>query len=187
LLALLLGASQINHNEDHSAVIRPLAEVAPSRDPFEAFFSIYGQRFPWLVLLDKGWAKSSIIGEEVSELEPFGWWFISDKFNPGWSLFQLLEAAQLAMKIDPSHLVFEKLARIASEYPKDSVNCLALLVTGAPNYWDIFGWEEHARAILEIALKNSQARESAIDLIHQLGALGYLNFRDLLGSNSGEV
>jgi hypothetical protein len=42
---------------------------------------------------------------------------------------------------------------------------------------------ENARTILKNGILNNdeKIRESAIDLVHRLGARGYLEFRDLLG------
>lgn len=125
--------------------------------------------------------------QQTDELEPFGWWFASRKFDDEWSITQLLQVVQTVQKIDPSHRVFERLAQVAPAYPLKSLNCLELLVKRARHTWDIFGWEDHVRTILEAVLKSSdaEAQEAAIDLVHQLGAMGHLGFRDLLDRTAG--
>jgi hypothetical protein len=56
------------------------------------------------------------------------------------------------------------------------------IVEGDKENWKITGWEKQARNILTAAYKseNEGAKQRAEDLIHRLGARGYLRFRDLV-------
>lgn len=116
------------------------------------------------------------------EIAAFGWWFISGKFEDSWIMSQLVEALKISSKIDISESVVEKLASLSQQMPNETVKCLDFLVTGDRDGWDIDMWRGHARIILASALQsgNKEASTTAENLIHYLGSLGYLEFRDLL-------
>lgn len=116
----------------------------------------------------------------VSEMEAFGWWFASGKFDDKWAIEQLLEALRLVQKTDPTHLVVDRLAEVSEKFPFEAVQCLGLLAKGDREGWKIHGWIEEAKTILSSAMKSGgKATESAEDLIHYLGSRGYLQFRSL--------
>jgi hypothetical protein len=48
--------------------------------------------------------------------------------------------------------------------------------------WKIYHWRDQIRNIITLVFKSTdtQARDNAEDLIHELGARGYFEFRDLL-------
>jgi hypothetical protein len=119
----------------------------------------------------------------AAELSAFGWWFASAKFEDAWAIDQLMAT----LKISPSmqtvdHLVSERLAALAAAMPQETVECLRLLAEGDTEGWRLYAWRGHARTILSTATQgaDAKARESAVDLIHRLGARGYFDFRDLL-------
>jgi len=116
------------------------------------------------------------------EMTAFGWWFISGKFEDSWIMAQLVEALKISGKMEISESVVEKLASFAQPMPYETVKCLELLVRGDRNGWDIDMWRGHARIILASALQssNKEASKTGENLIHYLGSLGYLEFRDLL-------
>jgi hypothetical protein len=118
---------------------------------------------------------------EEKELTAFGWWFASRKFSDSRSLEQLLEVLKFCASVEPEHLVVERLAELAASYPGKAVECLELIVDGDKT-WGIFGWIDHARRLLAQAINSDDqsARTRAIDLVNRLGALGHLQFRDLL-------
>jgi hypothetical protein len=127
----------------------------------------------------KGTSKPA---EHKGEMAAFGWWFISGKFDDNWAFNQLAEALKIAGKIDPDHIVVERLAALVNVMPKQAVQCLEAIVKGDREGWGIYGWQEHARTILTTALRSadSEAATSAENLIHYLGSKGYFEFRDLL-------
>ncbi len=117
-----------------------------------------------------------------AELAAFGWWFITGKFDDQWAVKQLKEALLVAHRIDPDRMVVDRLAEIAAATPSDSVECLRLLVEAEGEPWRISAWRDEGRKALAaiIAGTDTQARETAIQVVHRLGEKGHLEFRDLL-------
>jgi hypothetical protein len=99
-------------------------------------------------------------GKEESELEPFGWWFIANQFDPDWQMESLLAVLRLTHKITPDWLVVECLSREVESKPAQSVEALERIILGDKEGWAIFGWEQHARELLKKALQNDNARGS---------------------------
>jgi hypothetical protein len=123
-------------------------------------------------------------GKEESELEPFGWWFIANQFDPGWQMENLLAILHLTYKISPDWLVVECLSKEVETKPVQSVEALGRIILGDKEGWAIFGWEQHARELLKKALQSddARARESAVRVINLIGSRGQYGFRDLLRS-----
>ena len=122
----------------------------------------------------------------LPELEAFGWWFASGKFEDTWSIKQLLKALKLGQKTDPDHLVIEWLVAISKEMPKEAVQCLEYLAKGDKEGWNIQGWIEEASTILSHAIQaGGETADLAENLIHYLGSRGYWEFRTLLGREAG--
>jgi hypothetical protein len=121
-------------------------------------------------------------GPFVEELSRFGWWFASGKFADGWAIDQLIEALKIAQKAEPDHLMVERLTELSSSMPRKVVECLAMLVAGDKEGWNILGWRQSAHKILECAIHSGDhnAAAAAAALIHKLGARGYFEFRSLL-------
>ncbi len=117
-----------------------------------------------------------------SEVAAFGWWFASGKFDDHWSIEQLATALRLTGKVDPDHIVVQRLATLSPTMPREAIQCLDLIVGGDKEGWRVQGWTKEMRTILESALGSvdDQARRSATDLINRLGSWGNLEFRDLL-------
>lgn len=95
---------------------------------------------------------------------------------------QLLEALSLAKKTDADWLVLEKLATLAEAMPKEAVQCISLMIEGDLEGWEITSWRQELRAILSTIIRDGDtiASHKATDVVHRLGAKGYLEFRDLL-------
>ena len=81
-----------------------------------------------------------------------------------------------------SHLVTERLGLFAAEYPSETVRCLALMVNGAEEDWQIHHWAADVETILTAALQsgNEEAFQASRASIHRLGARGFLQFAALL-------
>ena len=86
------------------------------------------------------------------ELSAFGWWFVSGKFDDRWAITELVSALSIARKIDPDHLVLERLAAIARAFPREAIEALRLLVEGDTEGWKILAWRNEVRAIVAAAL-----------------------------------
>jgi hypothetical protein len=118
----------------------------------------------------------------IAEMTAFGWLFSSRKFNETWAITQLKNALEISGWAEPDHQVIEYLATLAPAYLALAVDCLSIMVEGDKEGWGIRYWSTHARTILALALSNPnvEIQQSAEALIHQLGARGYFEFRDLL-------
>ena len=115
------------------------------------------------------------------EITNFGYWFGSAKFDTGWSMRNLLEVLRVRGKVEPDHVVAERLVKVSQEMPAEAVQALGFLIEGDNEGWSIYGWQEHARSILEVALaKDTQARDDALRVINLLGARGHHVYRDLM-------
>jgi hypothetical protein len=117
---------------------------------------------------------------ELKESEGFGWWFISQKMDDAWSLDYLVRALRRHKKIEPDHLVMERLAELAPAHVTEVLEATRLMLEGDVNGWGIHLWEESVRTILGSAKDGNQAsRETARQIVNFLGARGFLQFRDL--------
>jgi hypothetical protein len=135
----------------------------------------------WLLRLDIA-RRAGQNQTSQEELKEFGWWFVSKKFSDEWSLDSLFEALKISKKIEPDFWVVERLAELSTARPRMAVQCLALIVEGDEEGWEILGWKVDARKIIGAALNSpdATARQLARELVHKLGGLGYFEFRELL-------
>jgi hypothetical protein len=119
---------------------------------------------------------------QMEEVRDFGWWFASRKFPDERSIEQLSELLKITGRIEPDHLVVERLAELSEAMPAKAVECLAMIVEGDKDGWGVLSWREHAHAVLATAMHSGDetARNRARDLVHHLGARGYFEFRHLL-------
>jgi hypothetical protein len=127
-------------------------------------------------------AQNMTTDYDPSELSAFGSWFISDKFDITWSLQQLYHALQMVGETDPDHSVVEKLAKIAPQFPRESIQCLELLIKGDKNGWKVDLWRESARVVISAALQSSDAHTKTLagNLVNFLMSRGRYDFRDIL-------
>jgi hypothetical protein len=118
----------------------------------------------------------------ASELEAFGWWFGSGRFDTLWSTTQLRDALALVGRSEPDHLVLERLVAISEELPDACVECVRMLIEGAKEQWTVLMWRDELRSILEATIKSTstQAQDATRRVINLLAARGYTEFRDIL-------
>jgi len=115
-------------------------------------------------------------------LKPFGWWFASGRFNPEWAFDQLLRVIELTGGVEPDFMVAERLASLAHDYPARSIAALRTLARRDEEGWHVLSWKDSARTLLRAALGSTEAASDARLLIHELGARGHVDLRDLLSS-----
>ncbi|MCH8040179.1 MAG: hypothetical protein IH977_07530 [Nitrospinae bacterium] len=127
-------------------------------------------------------ASDNSASSHPKELSAFGRWFGSKKFNLEWVMTQLLCVLRLTQKIEPDHLVIEYLVETANNMPRETIECLALMIEGDIEGWHVHIWEKEIRAILTSVKQtgNLETQQSADNLINKLGAKGYFSYRDLL-------
>jgi len=118
----------------------------------------------------------------AEELKEYGWWFASSKLDDEWSVHQLLEALHLAKRVEPDHLVVERLVDMAKAMPRPCIWALEMIIEGDTKGWSVLGWSDKAKEIIRTARKSGDpvARQSAEDLVNLLGSRGYFDFGDLL-------
>ncbi len=119
--------------------------------------------------------------EEHHELSSFGWWFLKDVFPPEWRLQQLLATQQNDIELQLGSRVLETMIELSEEYVALVLNCLEAIVRSPANgEWIIY--DDHVKEILRIALGSDDKAllDQAENLVHYIGSLGFLSFRDLL-------
>lgn len=116
------------------------------------------------------------------EISGFGWWFHAGRLGTRWELEQLQKAVVLGEGVEPFHSVLERLAEIAPDFPRETMQSVRLMVERGIQPWHLQTSESELRQIFEIALKSDDPglSEIAIDVINRLGAAGNLRFRDLV-------
>lgn len=134
-------------------------------------------RLLWEKLTSDVLAGSS---ERKLMLKPFGWWFVSGRFESAWAFTQLKFSIEAAGGIDPDYKVMERLAEIADKYPVESLEILKALARLDEQGWNVLGWIDSAKTIILAAIKIESTKSDAIALIHELGARGHFQFRELL-------
>jgi hypothetical protein len=83
-------------------------------------------------------------------------------------------------RIQPQHLVAERLARISDTEPAGALRLLRRFVGGGLGQWDIYSWTEAAVAILRQGLRGESTRAIATDVINAFTERGYAQFEMLL-------
>lgn len=115
------------------------------------------------------------------EMSSFGYLFYSAKFDDAWAIRELKNALEISKWAEPSLFVVQRLAKLAPTYPGLTVQCLAFMAEGIKEEGLLFSWGLPIRAIISAARQsNGDNRQIAIKLVHQLGAHGHTEFRDLL-------
>jgi hypothetical protein len=122
-----------------------------------------------------------------AELEGFGWWFGSGKFDDDWAFTRLQELLTVEGAVQPDHLVAERLSALRHERLAQVVACLSLLIdvihrNAAQRSWFVTGARDEIRAILEDGTRadGPSTRRLARETVNRLIARGYVQFGDLL-------
>lgn len=120
-----------------------------------------------------------LLGKEV---EAFGWWFASDRFEGGWADAQAKWVLSTGFVLEPDHVVVERLEARVKMDPLAAVRILDGLWESIREQWTFYGWRDECRNILQTALasENDDAKQVAKALINKLAARGHLEFRSLL-------
>jgi hypothetical protein len=124
---------------------------------------------------------------ELEELEGFGWWFGSGRFDEDWALTQLHDLLTMEGAVQPDHTVAGRLAALRHEHLAQVVACLSLLIDAAQRYaaqrsWFVTGARDEIRAILEDGIRadDPETRRLAREIVNRLIAGGHTQFGDLL-------
>jgi hypothetical protein len=109
--------------------------------------------------------------EQRVELAAFGWWFGAGVFDPAWALETLLKVLEATPSLELSHIVIEKLAEVAADYPAQSIRALRLLFRFDSERMNFYERDEITKVLVEAL--NSESRDRAVEFIHLLGASGF--------------
>jgi hypothetical protein len=118
-----------------------------------------------------------------SELYEFGWWFTSKQFDVDWSLSHLLTVLGLTGGwIADDDTVVRQLNELTSSRPRETLDCLHLMVAGGHDEWIHTGQREIGRALLRSGLSHPDPKIQKIarDTINLLLARNHWDFRELL-------
>jgi hypothetical protein len=116
----------------------------------------------------------------LKALRAFGWWFTSKRFPEDWSFQHLGAVLQLANGIEFEHEVLEIVAELAASDPLRAVSIAREIVRVDEHRWNVLGGREQLFVILRAAMDDEHSSEEAKMLVHELGARGHIEFRDLL-------
>lgn len=113
-------------------------------------------------------------------LRAFGWWFASLAFDFAWASAQLQEVMRLIDDVEADYAIVEALEKKVLEHPLMVVRLLRGLVRNDARGWNVQGWKDELRSILEKALSSDlESSAEARNLLHELGARGFTDFRPL--------
>ena len=118
------------------------------------------------------------------EFTAFGWWFECEVIEEEWLLEQLERVLILTKgRIDWGHKVVERLNKMFEKHPKKVLVVLRKMSDGDYEGWSMISNKEVYEDVLRRALKseNSEVKSCADDFVNHLGAMGYQEFRKLLG------
>jgi hypothetical protein len=128
-----------------------------------------------------------LVANGSEELAAFGTWFGSGKFEAPWALEHLREVLGVVEEVDDVMRVMERLAQLASTYPRDCVASLAYInKRGRSTQYIVTVREEETRAILIAAYQSGdlQAKQEAYALVNELVNAGYYDYRDIVRPRS---
>ncbi len=119
------------------------------------------------------------------EFTAFGWWFECEVIEEEWLLGQLERVLILTKgRIDWGHKVVERLNKMFERHPQKVLVVLRKMCDGYYEGWSMIRNKKVYEEVLRKALKseNSEVKSCADDLVNHLGAMGYQEFRKLLGA-----
>jgi len=123
------------------------------------------------------------------ELKAFGYWFAWGEFDAEWSLSILKAVIQGPGLGHANSYVFERVAEIFDECPKECLNVTEQFVETNTDQWFFVGTrkKEGIWNLLEKALQNSDAdiQSHARAIVNLIGSKGHLEFRELLKEPNG--
>lgn len=116
------------------------------------------------------------------EIEAFGWWFASGRFEQGWAEAQANWVLSNGSVLEPDHVVIERLEKMVNRNPLAAVRILDGIWENLRDQWTFHGWRDECRNILQevLASESDEAKQVARALINKIAARGHLDFRSLL-------
>jgi hypothetical protein len=120
--------------------------------------------------------------QERESIGEFGAWLGADQLDDDWLLAQAQRILELGIPLNPDHVVYDGLPRMAAAHPQEVVEILRLMIVTDPDGWSVLGSVDEVRQTLAAALASGDddARSEAIVVLNLLGANGMTEFRDLI-------
>ncbi len=127
-------------------------------------------------------SRAHSVADRKTELEPFGWWFASGKFDMDWAIGQLRELLDAGIYPDADYAVAEALAKHVGSRPVEVLDCLSRMLPGEDNeHWRVLRCRKEIVNILSSALSQANpVAQAARDLCNRLVARGHADFLSLL-------
>ena len=124
--------------------------------------------------------------ERQEELEPFGWWFASGKFENVWALEQLRRLLDSGIYPDLDHAVADALGKLAPTEPGAALACLDRMLAddGADAQWRTMRCRRGVTAVLTaiLANPNTEVARGGARSCNRLVARGNTDFMALLST-----
>jgi hypothetical protein len=152
--------------------VRHNAELVDTRF-VDRFQTLWSQR---LLLIESAPEQAKV------ELPEFGWWFASGVFNEVWSLETVWAILSATQKIEPIHMVMEKLASLAPRHLRQAFAITRIIFASDMPHWERHRVSDHGKKILGLAIRSGspELEKEATEFVHFLGAKGHFEFRSLL-------
>jgi hypothetical protein len=134
-------------------------------------------------------AMDEIANGSTKELSEFGWWFASGVFEETWATNHLIQSLRRGGNMEAGQLVLERLVVVSQRQPLLAMQALQLLIRSDKEGWHVLPWEGEIEGVLTVAMAGDlpQARDLAIDVIHELGARGCRGYRRLLPKRANDT
>lgn len=116
----------------------------------------------------------------ATELEGFGGWFASHRFEDGWRVAELVLALEISKRAEPDHKVMDELAELVENHPFQVLQAASLMIDGVKEYWEISSWGQELTIILD-AVKDSQDKgiiKVKKEVASKLCAKGHNTYRE---------
>lgn len=120
--------------------------------------------------------------EDRDALAEFGAWLGAHQLDESWLLAQGQQLLKQGIPLDPDHVVYDALPRMAGEHPREVVEILRLMIVTESERWSVLGSVDDVRETLAMVIDSgdSVARSTAVGVLNLLGARGMSEFRDLV-------
>ena len=132
-------------------------------------------------LWDWYWKK---VGRADAKSDPrssvFGLWFISENLTPEWALSRLFQFVEVVPSPEPDHEIFGTLAKVCKANLDEAGEILKRLVGGYRENWQIYGSRDEIHQILRRMIGDKDVKITAIQIINDLGRMGFSEYRELI-------
>jgi hypothetical protein len=205
-----MAGNPLEHLGEHLVFLRFSGTIDLSPDDlFARFWSVAPTEIRKHVIRDVGWSlqhgnpelpaetRSRIVQtwewivdhdpEDREALAEFGAWFGAHQFDENWLLAQGRQLLAQGIPLDPNHVVYDALPRMAGEHPREVVELLRSMIVTEAERWSALGSVDEVRQALATVIDSgdAEARTIAVGVLNLLGARGMNEFRDLVPPVAG--